>query len=269
MAPSGPAGSELVEVAVEAASAAGALLLDRFRQPRHQVEAKDSPTDLVSDADRAAEALIRELLGSRRPDDAMLGEETGDAPGASGLRWLVDPLDGTINYLFGIPQWSVSVACEDADGTIAGVVHDPLRNETFSATREGPPTRNGQEIEASTCQDLALALVATGFAYDADVRMRQGEVATRVLGRARDLRRFGSAAIDLAWTACGRFDAYFERDLKPWDRAAGALLCQQAGLQLRELAPADGLPAGLLAAPGELVDELESLIAKPGGWTGV
>jgi myo-inositol-1(or 4)-monophosphatase len=261
MAPSSPAGPELVEIAVEAATAAGGLLLDRFRQPRRQVQAKGSPTDLVSDADRAAEALIRERLGARRPHDAVLGEETGDAPGASGLRWLVDPLDGTVNYLFGIPQWSVSVACEDARGAIAGVVHDPLRDETFSASREGPPMLNGQAIEASTCRDLSLAMVATGFAYDADVRVRQGAVATRVLGRARDLRRLGSAALDLAWTACGRFDAYFERDLKLWDRAAGALLCRQAGLALRELAPAAGLPAGLLVAPEALVDELESLVA--------
>lgn len=263
MAPSSPASPELVEIATEAASAAGRLLQERFGQPRRLVQAKGSPTDLVSDADRAAEALIRELLARRRPDDAVLGEEKGSAAGVSGLRWLVDPLDGTINYLFGIPQWSVSVACEDARGTLAGVVHDPLRGETFSATREGAPTLNGHQVEASTCQDLALAMVATGFAYDATVRMRQGEVATRVLGRARDLRRLGSAALDLAWTACGRFDAYYERDLKPWDRAAGALLCRRAGLALRELAPADGLPAGLLAAPAVLVDELESLVAGP------
>ena len=263
MAPSSPAGHELVEIAVEAASAAGRLLLDRFDQPHRQVQAKGSPTDLVSEADRAAETMIRQLLDARRPRDAVLGEEGGDAPGASGLRWLVDPLDGTVNYLFGIPQWSVSVACEDSEGAIVGVVHDPLRDETFSATREAPPTLNGRTIEASTCEDLSLAMIGTGFAYDAKVRVRQGEIATRVLGRARDLRRLGSAALDLAWTACGRFDAYYERDLKPWDRAAGALLCQQAGLPLRELAPAEGLPAGLVIAPPRLIDELESLVAVP------
>lgn len=260
MAPSSPAGPELAEIAAEAATAAGRLLLDRFGQAHRQVQAKGSPTDLVSEADRAAEGLIRELLGTRRPEDAVLGEEMGDAPGASGLRWLVDPLDGTINYLFGIPHWSISVACEDADGTLAGVVHDPLRDQTFSAFRDGAPTLNGQVFEASACRDLTLAMVGTGFAYDADVRVRQGEVATRVLGRARDLRRLGSAALDLAWTACARFDAYYERDLKPWDRAAGALLCQQAGLRVCELAPADGLPAGLLAAPEGLVDQLGLLV---------
>lgn len=260
MVPSSPPGPELVEIGAEAATAAGRLLLDRFGQPHRQVQAKGSPTDLVSEADRAAEALIRECLGARRPEDAVLGEEAGDAPGASGLRWLVDPLDGTINYLFGIPHWSISVACEDADGTIAGVVHDPLRDQTFAASREALPTLNGHAFEASICRDLTLAMVGTGFAYDSDVRVRQGEVATRVLGQARDLRRLGSAALDLAWTACGRFDAYYERDLKPWDRAAGALLCQQAGLRLRELPPADGLPSGLLAAPAGLVDQLEALV---------
>ena len=261
MPPSSPAASELVEIAAEAAGAAGRLLLDRFDQPHRQVQAKGSPTDLVSEADHAAEAVIRELLEARRPRDSVLGEEGGDAPGPSGLRWLVDPLDGTVNYLFGIPQWSVSVACEDSEGTVAGVVHDPLREETFSAGRGGSPMLNGHAIEASTCQDLALAMIGTGFAYDAEVRVRQGEIATRVLGRARDLRRLGSAALDLAWTACGRFDAYYERDLKPWDRAAGALLCRQAGLPLRELAPAEGLPAGLVIAPAGLIDELESLVA--------
>jgi myo-inositol-1(or 4)-monophosphatase len=261
MPSSSPAGPELVEIAVEAASAAGRLLLDRFEQPRRQVRAKGSPTDLVSEADHEAEAVIRELLDARRPRDSVLGEEGGDASGPSGLRWVVDPLDGTVNYLFGIPQWSVSVACEDSQGTIAGVVHDPLRDETFTASRAGSPMLNGQAIEASTCQDLSLAMVSTGFAYDSAVRVRQGEIATRVLGRARDLRRLGSAALDLAWTACGRFDAYYERDLKPWDRAAGTLLCQQAGLPLRELAPAEGLPAGLVIAPPALIDELESLVA--------
>lgn len=264
MAPSSPDAGELVEIASEAAGAAGRLLSERFGQPRRQVEAKESPTDLVSDADREAEALIRELLASQRPDDAVLGEEEGSASGASELRWLVDPLDGTINFLFGIPHWSVSVACEDASGAVAGVVHDPLRAETFTATRGGPATLNGQEIVASGCEDLSLAMVGTGFAYDAGVRTRQGEVATGVVGRARDLRRMGSAALDLAWTACGRFDAYYERDLKPWDRAAGALLCRRAGLQLRELREAGGLPAGLLAAPAGLVDELESLMTAPG-----
>ena len=253
---------ELLAVAEEAAVAAGALLLERFGQPGAGVVAKSTPTDLVSDADHAAEAAIRELLGRRRPRDAVLGEEEGERPGASDLRWVIDPLDGTVNYLFGIPQWAVSVACEDAEGTVVGLVHDPLRGETFSAVRGGPAMLNGVAVTGSQREELAVSLVATGFSYDAAIRARQAEVAARVLPRARDLRRLGSAALDLAWTACGRFDAFYERGLRPWDRAAGALLCERAGLELHELDARAGLPAGLLAAPAGLAAELEALVRE-------
>ena len=229
---------ELLRVAHEAARAAGALLLDRFGGPAEDVRVKSTPTDLVSEADVAAERAIRAILARHRPGDAMLGEEGGDqaGDGESAVHWLVDPLDGTINYLFGIPQWCVSVACLDGDGGIAGVVFDPVRDETFAATRSGPPTLNGQTITGSAKADLATAMVATGFAYDAAVRARQADVLTRVLPRVRDIRRLGSAALDLAWTACGRCDAYYERGLNPWDLAAGALVCARAGLEVRTLA---------------------------------
>jgi myo-inositol-1(or 4)-monophosphatase len=180
--------------------------------------------------------------------------------GATGLRWVVDPLDGTVNFLFGIPQWAVSVACEDAEGTLVGVVHDPLRDETFAARRDGPATRDGEPVTASEREDLATAMVATGFAYEAAVRAAQAEVAARVLPRVRDLRRLGSAALDLAWTACGRFDAYYERALRPWDLAAGALICRRAGLEVRSLPAAGSLPPGLLAAPPALADPLLELV---------
>jgi myo-inositol-1(or 4)-monophosphatase len=251
---------ELLDVARALAEAAGELLRARFGEPRAGVRAKTTPTDLVSDADHAAEKLIRRELAARRPDDAILGEEGGSRAGGSGLRWVVDPLDGTVNFLFGIPHWAVSVACEDDEGALAGVIHDPLRGETFAAARRGQPTLGTSPIAGSTATELPTALVATGYAYDAEVRARQAEVSARVITRARDLRRGGSAALDLAWTACGRFDAFYERGLQPWDRAAGALLCARAGLELRELAARDGLPAGLLVAPAGLVDELSSLV---------
>jgi myo-inositol-1(or 4)-monophosphatase len=252
---------ELLSVARDAARTAAAVLVERFGDPV-EVRSKSTPTDLVSDADVAAERALREALAVRRPDDAILGEEGGDrgGGGASGLRWVVDPLDGTVNFLFGIPHWCVSVACEDADGTLVGVVLDPLRGETFEATRSGPATLDGRPIAGSARADLATAMVATGFGYDAEVRARQAEVAARVLPRVRDLRRFGSAALDLAWTACGRYDAYFERGLQPWDRAAGALLCARAGLELRELPADGGLPPGLLAAPPALAGQLGDLV---------
>jgi myo-inositol-1(or 4)-monophosphatase len=252
---------ELLAVAEEAARAAGSVLLERFRGPRREVRSKSTPTDLVSEADIEAEGALRGVLTARRPDDAVLGEEGGDrGPGTSGVRWIVDPLDGTVNFLFGIPQWAVSVACEDGDGLLAGLVLDPLRDERFAATRDGPPTLNGAPVEASSRAELATAMVGTGFSYDAEVRAAQAEVAARVLPRVRDLRRMGSAALDLAWTACGRYDAFYERGLQPWDRAAGELLCARAGLELRELSPDGLLPGGLLAAPAALAGPLYELV---------
>ena len=258
---------ELCALAESVAREAGALLRERFDQPAGPVRTKSSPTDLVSEADLAAERLIRERLTAARPGDAVLGEEGGDRGPASGgageRRWVVDPLDGTINFLFGIPQWAVSIACEDGEGTLAGVVHDPLRGETFAAVRGAAPTLDGATVEASTRADLATAMVATGFSYDAGVRALQAEVAARVLPRVRDLRRMGSAALDLAWTAAGRYDAYFERGVKQWDIAAGALICQRAGLDVLELPAQEELPWGVLAAPASLAQPLRDLVRGP------
>ena len=253
--------SGLREIAEAVAREAGCQLRDAFHGPRVNVTAKSSPTDLVSEADHSAERLIRERLASARPDDGFLGEEGGDATGTTGLRWIVDPLDGTINFLFGIPQWAVSIACEDAEGTVAGVVYDPLRDELWSAVRDGPPLLDGRQIEASTRAELSTAMVATGFGYDAEVRALQAEVAARLLPQVRDIRRFGSAALDLAWTAAGRYDAYYERGLNSWDRAAGELLCVCAGLAVRELAPAPPAAGGVLVAPDGLIDALEAIVA--------
>jgi myo-inositol-1(or 4)-monophosphatase len=252
---------ELLAFAEDIARAAGEVLLERFGRPGRDVQAKSSPTDLVSEADLAAERTLRELLARHRPGDAVLGEEGGqDERGETELRWVVDPLDGTVNFLFGIPQWAVSVACEDAEATLVGVVHDPLRGETFAARRDGPATLDGTAIAGSGRDDLATALVATGFAYDASIRAGQAEVAARVLPRVRDLRRMGSAALDLAWTAAGRYDAYYERALNPWDLAAGGLICRRAGLDVRPLPATGSLPAGLLAAPPALAEPLLELV---------
>jgi myo-inositol-1(or 4)-monophosphatase len=250
---------ELLAVAHEAARAAAAELQPRFGHRQPGIRAKSGPTDLVSEADLAAEAAIRAVLAERRPGDAILGEEGGET-GDGDLRWVIDPLDGTINFLFGIPQFAVSVACEDRDGVFIGVVLDPIREETFAATRSGPPTLDGAEISGSDRDDLSRALVATGFGYDADVRARQAAALTRVLPRVRDIRRAGAAALDLAWCACGRYDAYYERGVKAWDHAAGGLIAARAGFELRVLQDGAEGPAGLLAAPGTLVDELLALV---------
>ncbi|HWG09397.1 MAG TPA: inositol monophosphatase family protein [Solirubrobacteraceae bacterium] len=276
----------LLGLAVEAARMAGGMLLERARHgAEREVAAKSTPTDLVSEADVASQRAIRALLRERRPEDGFVGEEEGDSEhGSSGLRWIVDPLDGTVNFLFGIPQWSVSVAVADDSGTLAGVVFDPNRDELFSAAREraavvegphgvhelrhggtGDPSherRTGEDAGPGG-EDLASAMVATGFSYEAGVRDAQAEVLQRLLPRVRDIRRFGSAALDLAWTAAGRYDAYYERTVKQWDIAAGALVCERAGLQVRELSAREGLPWGILVAPPELAQALMDLVEEP------
>jgi len=250
----------LLAVAVQAARAAARELMPRFGERASGVHTKSTPTDLVSDADVAAEAAIRRVLAKRRSGDPILGEEGGASGGDGEVRWVVDPLDGTVNYLFGIPAFAVSVACLQAGEAVAGVVLDPVREECFAATRAGAATLNGRPIRGSQRAELATAMVATGFGYDAAVRRRQAEVVARVLPRVRDIRRVGAAALDLAWCACGRFDAYYERGVQPWDVAAGNLVCRRAGLEVRELPAGGADPAGVAVAPAGLIDELLELV---------
>jgi len=256
---SGDSEAELLDVAVEAARAAGAELLARWRRPL-EVDTKSTPTDPVTEADLNAERAIREVLAQRRPQDSILGEE-GGATGEGELRWVVDPLDGTVNYLYGLPTFAVSVAVEEAGGGIAAVVLDPVSDELFSATRSGAPQSNGRPISASGCDSLSRALVGTGFAYEATVRVAQAEVAARVIPLARDIRRAGAAALDMCWCASGRLDAYWERGVKAWDVAAGTLICERAGLVVRTLEPDGVLPSGVVVAPREFIDELAELVA--------
>jgi myo-inositol-1(or 4)-monophosphatase len=251
---------QLLAVAREAAEAAAAELRRRFGERARGVRSKSTPTDLVSDADLAAEEAIKAVLAERRPGDSILAEEGGESEGGE-VRWVVDPLDGTINYLFGIPAFAVSIACEDAAGSIAGVVLDPIRDECFEATRSGDPTLNGEPLQPGTrAEALAVAMVATGFGYEPQVRARQAEVLTRVLPRVRDIRRVGAAALDLCWSACGRYDGFYERGLKQWDVAAGGLIAARAGLAIRDLVANGDDPAGVVVAPPALIDELLALI---------
>jgi myo-inositol-1(or 4)-monophosphatase len=257
----GPGRRQVIELAERIAREAGAQLREAFAGGVLATETKSSPTDMVSEADVAAETLIREALLSARPEDGMLGEEGSDTPGTSGLRWIVDPLDGTTNFLFGIPQWAVSIAVEDEEGTLAGVVFDPMRDECWAAVRGSAPTLNGEPLRRpERAGGLANALVGTGFGYDADVRAAQAASVTRLLPRVRDIRRAGSCSIDLAWVAAGRYDAYYERGVKLWDIAAGELICASAGLHTRRLEPAPPAEGGILVAPAALADELASLV---------
>jgi myo-inositol-1(or 4)-monophosphatase len=252
----------LLAVAEEAAVAAGELLRERFEAGvERALRTKSTPTDLVSEADLAAEAAIREVLTARRPEDAVLGEEGGRQGADDALLWVVDPLDGTLNFLHGLPAWCVSVAVRDADGPVAGVILDPLRGELFAASRDGEARLGEAVLGGSACTELAQAIVGTGFAYEAQVRAGQGEVVARLLPRIANLRRTGACALDLAWTAAGRLDAFYERAVQEWDVAAGELICARAGLVVERTPAVDGMPAGILAAPSAFADDLRAVVS--------
>jgi myo-inositol-1(or 4)-monophosphatase len=231
----------------------------RYGGPASGIGRKTSDTDLVSDADREAEITIRDRLAAERPDDGLLAEEGSRAESESGRRWVVDPLDGTVNFLYGVPVWAVSVALEDADGALLGVVHDPVHGETYSAVRGGGARLNGEAIAVSGCDRLERALVATGFSYEEEHRVEQAEIVRGLLPRVRDIRRAGAAALDLAWLAAGRYDAFYERGVKRWDWAAARLVAEEAGAVTGDL---DGEPTGVIAAAsGELDAELRAQVA--------
>jgi myo-inositol-1(or 4)-monophosphatase len=254
--------SAALALATEAAREAGALLLELRRSPATGIRSKSSATDLVSDADDRAERAIVTRIRKQRPDDALVAEEGSNAGGSSGVSWFVDPLDGTINYLYGIPHWCVSICCADGRGPLAGVVFDPIRDELFGAARGGGAHLGTVRLSVSDKPDLASALIATGFGYDAAQRVTQGRIIARVLGDVRDVRRFGSAALDLSWVAAGRWDGYFESVEKPWDWMAGAMLVREAGGQVAELAPADPAFPHIVASGPAIHGDLVALLAR-------
>jgi myo-inositol-1(or 4)-monophosphatase len=241
----------LAELAEDVARRAGDLLSEGLHHSRIWVETKSTGTDMVSEMDHASEELITKALLAARPDDGIVAEEGSAITGTSGIRWVVDPLDGTTNYLYGHPGWAVSIAAESDGDVLAGVVFDPVHGELFTASRGDGARRNGSPIACSDQCDLARTLVATGFAYDATRRRAQAEVLVGLLPVVRDIRRMGSAAIDLCSVACGRVDAYFERGLAWWDLAAGSIIAAEAGAVLTSLTGGPPQPGSILAAaPG-------------------
>ena len=255
---------DVLDVAREAATAAGAELLARYDRTPRGVGAKQGPADLVSDADRAAEAAIAAVLARRRPEDGVLGEEgTADRGGTSGLRWVVDPLDGTVNYLSSIPLWCVSIACEDTAGTLAGVIYDPLRDELFEAVRGGPVRVDAGSRRAREEHDLAATVLAGGIACATDAEAERAATLERRLFRHVGQRRaLGTAALELAWAAAGRIDVvYHEQRIHPWDVDAGLFICQRAGLRVHRLEPLEPeLAPRYLAAPPGLAAEVLELV---------
>jgi myo-inositol-1(or 4)-monophosphatase len=263
-----PAPDQLVEIALAAAERAGAVLLGHARRLAEGadlgVSTKTGATDPVSVADADAERVLVESLTAARPDDGLLGEEGADRRGTSGLRWVVDPLDGTVNFLYGHVGWAVSVAVERqaVDGTwagLAGVVLDPVRGEVFHAAAGGPAWLGDIELAVNDPVALPLALVATGFAYDRTQRVAQARVVGRVLAAARDIRRVGSAALDLCSVAAGRVDAYYEISTRRWDWAAGAVIARSAGAVVT---PEDPGEEGLVAAGPALHPELVAVLER-------
>ncbi len=255
----------LLDTALRIAREAGTLLADG-RSHVSVAATKSSPTDVVTAMDKASEALIVKRLDELRPGDGLLAEEGSARPSTTGIEWVVDPLDGTVNYLYGIPFWSVSIAACPADASVEealiGVVHAPLLGMTWVAARGEGASRDAIPLGGSTATALAQALIATGFGYEASRRARQAEVVSRLLPRVRDIRRLGSAAVDLCLTAEGIVDAYYEQGLKPWDRAAGSLIAREAGLTVAGL---DGSPPGeklTIAAPPALFGPLSALLAE-------
>lgn len=254
--------TDLRALAERAARAAGAVLLERFGAPARGLATKSSVTDMVSDADRRAEEAILELIAAERPGDRIVAEEAGTAGAGDGpLRWVIDPLDGTTNYLVGLPHWAVSVAVEDAAGGVVGVVLDPLRGEVYRAIRGGGAEGPAGPLRTSEAADLTSALIGTGFNYRPAERARQAKRMAAILPAVRDVRRFGAASLDLCWLAAGRLDGFFETGLERWDWAAAAVVIREAGGDLRELAPHAGSPGGVVAAGANLIDPLADLVA--------
>ncbi|MGW4792171.1 inositol monophosphatase family protein [Nonomuraea sp. NPDC004297] len=254
-------GADFLRLAEEIAREAGDMLLAKRPTMSGEIETKSSPTDVVTALDKASEELIRERVLAARPGDRILGEEGGEEGGDSGVRWIVDPIDGTVNFLYGLPDWAVSIAVEVNGEVVAGVVNVPQRGEVYTAVRgEGAWLGSGR-LRCNTGVPLAQALVATGFGYFQARRAVQGEVVAQVLPRVRDIRRGGSCAVDLCSLAAGRVDAYYERGVNQWDFAAAGLVATESGARLEGLGGRPVSPDFALCAAQGLFEELHALLA--------
>ncbi|MEY2444264.1 MAG: monophosphatase [Ilumatobacteraceae bacterium] len=264
-------GPQLCDLASRLAVAAGEFVLEGRRHGVKSASSKSSDTDIVTEFDRASERMIVEGLLAERPDDALVGEEGTNSAGASGVGWLIDPIDGTTNFLYDLPGYAVSIAAVADDGTLAGAVYVPGTHELFTAVAGEGARLNGLPISCGRTTTLDEALVATGFSYIVDRRRDQGRRFADLIPKVRDVRRFGAASTDLCHVACGRLDAYYEQWLGPWDWAAGELIAREAGCRTGRF---DGGPLGqseVLAANPVLFDQMVELLAvtEPGRNPGI
>jgi myo-inositol-1(or 4)-monophosphatase len=253
---------ELLDLAIDLARRAGELLLRR-RPADLGVGTKTTPTDVVTEMDTASERLIVAALRDARPGDGILAEEGSARYGTSGVRWVIDPLDGTVNYLYGLPHWAVSIAAEYGGEPVVGAVFDPSKGELYAAAGHDA-TCNGEQIVCSRQTELSQALVATGFGYATDRRAAQGRVLAALLPRVRDVRRRGTASLDLCAVARGQVDAYYERGMQTWDIAAGAVVARAAGVQVGGLRGRRPSPELTIAASPRLFGPLHDLLADLG-----
>jgi len=219
--------AELLELARKVGHDAGALLMER--PPAFEIESKSTAIDIATQMDKKAEKFIMESLLAARPDDGIIGEEGSSVESKSGITWVIDPLDGTVNYFYGLPGWNVSIAAKDKDGSVVGVVTAPTINSTWWATRGGGAFYNGHQIHCNDPIAVDRALIATGFQYDVAHRTTQMTDLAKLVPLVRDLRRNGAAAVDLCHVAMGALDGYYEAGLKEWDWAAGGLVATEAG----------------------------------------
>ncbi len=255
--------AELAELALRVAREAADLVRERRAEPVEVALTKSSPVDVVTEADQASERLLAWLLKAARPDDGFLGEEGADVAGTSGVRWIVDPIDGTVNFLYGIAQYAVSVAAELDGEVVAGAVVNPASGLEFCAALGGGATRNDEPIRVRDTVPIDQRLVLTGFSYEARIRALQGQAVAQLLPKVRDLRRFGSAALDLCTVACGQADAYVEEGGHLWDYAAAGLVLREAGGRTRMLPGVGGTDA-MVAAPAEGFEEFLALVGEVG-----
>jgi myo-inositol-1(or 4)-monophosphatase len=218
---------QLLELALKIARQAGELLVDR--PASWDLTVKSTAIDIATQMDIASEKLIVESILSARPDDGIIGEEGASRESKSGVTWIIDPVDGTVNYFYGLPGWAISIAAKDENGTLVGVVHSPTVNATWHASKGGGAFLNDVKIACNDPVELNRALISTGFAYDVQVRTEQLKIVNALLPQIRDLRRIGSAAADICHVATGMVDGYFETGLFEWDLAAAELIAREAG----------------------------------------
>ena len=251
---------ELEALATRIARSAGDAALAGRRRGLGEVETKTSPTDLVTEHDKASEALIVAALRAERPSDRIVAEEGTELPGRSGITWHIDPIDGTANFFFDLPTWAVSIGAVDENGPLAGAVYSPPLGEMFSAARGAGARLDGRPIAPRPNDDLSDALVATGFSYSAADRLRQSRRIPEMIDRIRDLRRFGAAALDICFVACGRLDAYFEENLHSWDVLAAELIAREAGARSGDFSGGPLRPAEVLVSGPGVFDALSNVL---------